>query len=134
MWLVTKEGGDCLREREARRKRKDKSWIMSSTAPEHLDWSCSLLTDFRSSTNQPGFINIIGDKMEVRGEGDIAVWTEPEKRPQVKNVLYVPQLSPNMISIPALGDRGYGIRVDQQAMHVWQWDETVMEVSQNDKV
>jgi hypothetical protein len=85
------------------------TWLLDSGATAHMTWDRSLFDQF-IPLKVPRTIHIAdGSPIEATGIGNIKLQdtsTTPSKPITVKNVLYAPDLSVNLLSVAKLEDRG----------------------------
>lgn len=118
---------ECLRASEPA------TFYLDSGCTQHMSDQRSFFTNFRPIAKLERPIDGIGGaKLYARGIGDIAV----SRRANgikidgwLRDVLYVPQLTVNLVSIGCITENGYMVVFSKDSAKIMQKDDTVMEGS-----
>ena len=90
-------------------------WILDSGASSHMTCNKSWLTNFRDSLADEYVTLGDGRKINIQGSGDVSIKLSNDGvgcNIRLKNVLYVPQLATNLISLPKTTSSGLKVHLD----------------------
>ena len=108
-----KEEYTCLTTADFRSK---DVWCMDSGATKHMTWNRSIFTEFRPMTNTVTMAD--GDKIECHGIGSVKLYSmdlaSNKTNILLQEVLFVPELSGNLISVGRLTDKGCLVSFDNK--------------------
>ncbi|KAG8366198.1 hypothetical protein BUALT_Bualt17G0051600 [Buddleja alternifolia] len=85
---------------------KSFNWILDSGASHHMTHDFSVLDDCSTLSSLISIQSADGSSMEVFQMGPISVESSPSKNLSISDVLHVPNLSVNLLSIGQLADSG----------------------------
>lgn len=118
---------ECLRASEPA------TFYLDSGCTQHMSDQRSFFANFRPIAEHERPIDGIGGtKLHARGIGDIAVtrWANGIKTDGwLRDVLYVPQLTVNLVSIGCITEGGYTVVFSNDSAKIMQNDDTVMKGS-----
>lgn len=88
---------------------KHVDWLVESGATRHMSWNRTLFVRFYPYSDELAVAN--GDKIAIRGVGDMEVKFKgvngkQDCRNTIKDVLYVPDITINLLSLPVLDKTG----------------------------
>lgn len=81
-------------------------WLLSSGTTNHMSPYLKFFTTLDRRHRAPVKL-INGSIIMLKGRGDVKVMTKEGKRKTIKNVLFVPDLDRNVLSLGQLGHLGY---------------------------
>jgi len=85
------------------------SWLVDSGASKHMKGYKNILSDFRKKTCS---VQVqLGDNSchEIKGIGSTSLQLESGSIIHIGEILYVPRLNKNLLSVEALEDKGYKV-------------------------
>jgi hypothetical protein len=92
---------------------KTKNWYIDSGCTNHMSYDKSKLFDYTETSNfQIKVAN--GEKLQVQGEGKTEINIGENAKLSLDNVLHVPGLSMNLISVSKLTERNYAVNFDKE--------------------
>jgi hypothetical protein len=96
-----------------------KTWLVDSGASKHMTWYKEILSYFQTKS----FVEQveIGDEKcyKIEGVGSISFRLEFGARLHVDEVLYVPWLKKNLLSVATLEDKGYWVIFKEKKTLLW---------------
>ena len=84
-------------------------WVVDSGATNHMTDDRSIFTSFRS-VNGPSITTAGMGALQATGRGDISIVAANRVQVTIKDVMYVPDLGHNLLSLAQLEDRGISYR------------------------
>lgn len=113
---VEKESGEfCFH--TSKNNKLDTVWIVDSGATSHM---CNDKSQF-SSLDLKNFERIIvanGEYMDVKGKGDVVLKVDENTKIRLLNVLYIPELENNLLSVSKITDAGGKLHFDGNNCHI----------------
>ncbi len=100
-----------------------KMWVVDSGASDHMCHDASMFHELRDSAKAKHIMVADGTELEVKGEGTIYAksWRKSDDGApewEMKNVLYVPDLEVNLLSVSTLTEEGYTINFDKKVFNI----------------
>ncbi|XP_074289330.1 uncharacterized protein LOC141614485 [Silene latifolia] len=93
-------------------------WFVDSGCSNHMSSSQSLFMDL--DTTQKSEVRLGDDKVvQVEGKGTITLSTSSGKKKLIHNVLFVPSLAHNLLSVGQLMSSGYKFLFDDDSCQYW---------------
>ena len=90
-------------------------WVVDSGATNHITDDRSIFTSFRS-VNGPSITTAGMGALQATGRGDISIVAANRVQVTIKDVMYVPGLGHNLLSLAQLEDRGISYRSEKGRM------------------
>jgi len=114
---------------------KDLDWLIDSGATSHMTWNRTILTNFKPTMGDRKVDVANGVSIQVMGTGDAHLVTDsmtPPRKIRLTNVLYVPELMMNLISIVALDNLGISCAFKNGEMHITHGNQAIMKARRQD--
>ena len=106
------------------------SWLVDSGASRHMTGHCEALTSYRKKkfTTQVE----LGDDStyKIEGVGSTSLQLDSGTVLHINDVLYVPGLKRNLLSIASLEDKGYKVLFMDKKVFLWEKDEELSSIVQ----
>jgi hypothetical protein len=97
----------------------EQAWFLDSGASSHVTGHKPLLTNIHTSSI-PSIRTAGGQIMPVEGQGTISTTTQSGKIKSVHNILYVPGVKTNLLSVGKLTDLGYKVFFDSKRCYIFE--------------
>jgi hypothetical protein len=96
-----------------------KTWLVDSGASKHMTGYKEILSDFETKSFAE-HVELGDDKCyKIEGVGSISFRLESGARLHVDEVLYVPGLKKNLLSVATLEDKGYWVIFKDRKALLW---------------
>lgn len=95
---------------------KDSGWWFDSGATSHMTNDKSLLINFREANGKVAVANSAA--IDIKGVGTATLHPVGYNSITVENVLYIPELSTNLLSVSKIAERGYTVCFRQSGCQV----------------
>ena len=89
-------------------------WILDSGASKHITGNDKIVHNLTTKSIPECITTAGGVKMPIAGQGDVILDTQSEKIKGVPQVLYVPGVTHNLLSVGAFTERGHIVAFDKQ--------------------
>lgn len=86
--------------------RRDHEWFFDSGATSHMSHTNEAMHGFKQAEDQRAVTVGNKGKLAIAGEGEIHIKTQQGENFRFKNVLYIPGIAKNLISVSALTKKG----------------------------
>ncbi|KAK9740343.1 hypothetical protein RND81_03G028000 [Saponaria officinalis] len=107
-------------------------WQIDSGCTNHMTNNRSMFTDIDTSMNTPVRMGD-GSTIEAKGKGTIAVQTKKGTR-YIQNVLFVPSLASNLLSVPQMMQNGYSVSFERKSCNIYdQKGKEIAEIQMKNK-
>jgi len=106
---------------------QDQVWLLDSGATSHMTNSKFIFENFVKEERDICLADKEGKKLISQGRGEIPVMIQSsEKRVRLRNVLYVPEINTNLLSVTKITDHGYSEKFDKHGAIIYRNKEIKM--------
>jgi len=89
---------------------KNTMWLLDSGSTSHMTCDTSIFSRLKDERREISLADKDGKKLESRGTGEVVIeQVKTEERVRLKNVLCVPDLNSNLMSVAKITDHGYNV-------------------------
>lgn len=90
------------------------AWVLDSGATHHVTGNSNLVQDFQACTSNTSMLAAGGEAHRIGGKGNVSINFPGGKYKQFKNVLYVPGIRRNLLSIGRITDEGCNVHFNRK--------------------